>query len=146
MPCTEFSRFVQTDGKVNYTFINFKDDDGNPFSGLSNDEFADKIRHAFKSYDVDSKGEIGYSYNNGKLISQENEDYGSRITSLGGPDLLYRADNWRKEFEALVERYRSEGGTTQGGKATPTPEEVIPTSSETLSPGQLSGSPPDEGF
>jgi len=146
MPGTEFSRFVQTDGKVNYTFINFKDDDGNPFSGLSNDEFADKIRHAFKSYDVDSKGEIGYSYNNGKLISQENEDYGSRIASLGGPDLLYRADNWRKEFESLVERYRSEGGKTQGGKAPPTPEEVIPTSSETLSPGQLSGSPPDEGF
>jgi hypothetical protein len=146
MPGTEFTRFVQTDGKVNYTFINFKDDDGNPFSGLSNDVFAGKIRGAFKSYDVDSKGEIGYSYNNGKLISQENEDYGSRITSLGGPDLLYRADNWRKEFETLVERYRSEGGTSQGGKATATPEEVVPTSSQTLSPGELSGSPPDEGF
>lgn len=146
VPGTEFTRFVQTDGKVNYTFINFKDDDGNPFSGLSNAEFETKLELALDSFKSNVKGETVSSYNNGKLVSQENESYASRISEAGGPDLLLRADNWRKEFEALVERYRSEGGTTQGGKATPTPEEVIPTSSETLSPGQLSGSPPDEGF
>ena len=137
----DFTRFVDPEGNITYSFVNFRDAEGVPY-GLKDGDFESKLRAAIDSFDSDVPNDSGLTYNQGRLVEKD-EDYMARIVSEGSPDLVARADSWRKEFESLVERYRSEGGTTQGGKATPTPEEVIPTSSETLSPGQLSGSPPD---
>lgn len=113
-------------GEREYRILNFRGEDGKPFSGLDDKEFGDRIVNALESF----KDDVHFDAHDivartAYLEGGENgEGYAARIREAGRSDLLQWADDRREVLERVYRDYAdrygwggSRAGEARGGSA-----------------------------